>query len=291
MYESNVFWKDEDLFEIEQYGTLPPKLFIELPHGAVHREEYTRFADKIPNLPQDLIEFFFVNTDIGTPELGRAIANVLQDSMGIIILRSKIPRTFIDCNRMLSLSEEEYRAGKVTPAIPSYVAASEQTWLIECHKRYSEKAMELYDQVCGAGGFALMLHSYAPKSVGIDIIEADIVERLHWAYEPEIYKTWPVRPEIDIIAKTKDNVFLCNQERMFQIKHLFEKEGFHVGISETYPMHPATTAYLYAQKYPSQTLCIEVRRDILMQEFIPFRELICNSTNIDLLAHCIRLDF
>ena len=46
-------------------------------------------------LPADLIDFFHVNTDVGSPELGEAIVELLQH-LGVVVLRRLIPRTPLD---------------------------------------------------------------------------------------------------------------------------------------------------------------------------------------------------
>ena len=119
----------------------------------------------------------------------------------------------------------------------------------------------------------------------------DIVEKLHWAYSEEMYKTWPSRPEIDIIGKTKEEDWLCNEKRARSIKQSFKKRNFEVELSKTYPMHPSTTAFRHASKYPNQTLCLEIRRDILMRRFIPFQVLNANHEIISNIAECIGMDF
>jgi hypothetical protein len=283
--------EDTEIFVVERYGKRPPSLFIELPHGAVHVDEFQHFANLIPSLPKNLVDFFLVNTDVGTPELAQAIAENLKEEIGVVILRSKIPRTLVDCNRVLSLSEDEYRAGKVTPGIPCYVPNEHHRWLIDIHHRYTEQATSLYKEICANGGFGIMLHSYAPKSVGISQVGHDIVEKLHWAYREDMYKTWPTRPEIDIIGRTKEGDWLCNEGRALSLQNAFEKRGFQVELSKTYPMHPSTTAFRHASSYPDQTLCLEIRRDILMKEFIPFRVLEVDQVMISNIAECIGMDF
>ena len=145
---------EQDLYSIERFGSSPPQLLIELPHGCVFTDEYEELAKQIPNLPADLIDFFLVNTDVGTPELGREIAKFVQEKIGVVILRSRIPRTLIDCNRILSLNEDEYKEGKVTPGIPSYIPPKHHWWLKDYHQRYTKKAKQLFEEVCGQGGTA-----------------------------------------------------------------------------------------------------------------------------------------
>ena len=284
-------WQNEDIYAIERYGSSPPKLLIELPHGCVHTEEYNTFAQHISELPSNLIDFFLVNTDVGTPELAQGIAKFLEKELGVIVLRSRIPRTLIDCNRVLSLSESEYKSGKVTPGIPSYIPLQHHPWLTEIHQRYTQKAAALYQEVCSAGGTAIMLHSYSPRSVGIENVDDQIVKNLHWAYQPDVYHRWPLRPEVDFIAKKQNGEWCGAKDKILSIKKRMEKKSIKVGISTTYPMHPATTAYTHAQNHPQQTMCIEIRRDLLMKNFRPFAVLEADNIQIHQFSQYIGLDF
>jgi hypothetical protein len=49
-------------------------------------------------------------------------------------------------------------------------------------------------------GAMLMLHTYAPRDVDVQVDE-HIVTSLRRAYQPEVEPTWPLRPEIDLIGR------------------------------------------------------------------------------------------
>src|SRR6266545_4002525 len=86
-------------------GSDAPDLVIEIPHGATRTEDFARLAARLASpLPRDLVDFFHVNTDAGAPELGLAIAERLvaaEPARTVWLLRCRIPRTFIDCNRRM----------------------------------------------------------------------------------------------------------------------------------------------------------------------------------------------
>ena len=270
--------EDSNLFETTRTRK-QPKLLIELPHGATTIAQYKAIAQHLPLISDNFIEFYFTNTDIGSPEIARTMYEELQ-SVGVCILRSLIPRTFIDCNRVLGLNQAQYREAKVTPGIPSYVPQQYHPWLRELHHRYVTQANELYKDICAAGGIALMLHSYAPKSVGISTVDKDIVKKLHWAYSEPQYSSWPFRPEIDLIATTQQNVTLSHPELLKKLTLSYQKSGFTVGQSQTYPMHPSTSAYKFAQHYLGQTVCVEFRRDLLVERFLPCQPMTINKNSI-----------
>ncbi|HGG58038.1 MAG TPA: hypothetical protein ENK31_09615, partial [Nannocystis exedens] len=185
-----------------------PRLLIEIPHGATERSDYETYAAELRSvLPADLEEFFFVNTDIGAPECALKIAEELvstASSLGVLIIRSRIPRTFIDCNRVIAGTPGITIDG-LTPALASYVEEPADRQLLESrHRRYHDLVASAYELICGNGGLALQLHSYAPRSVEIEEIDRDIVRKLRWAYTPEIYKRWRRRPDIDVICESTD---------------------------------------------------------------------------------------
>ncbi|MBA3502846.1 MAG: hypothetical protein H0T65_20960, partial [Deltaproteobacteria bacterium] len=77
-------------------------LVIEIPHGATRTEDFTSLAARLTSpLPDNLVDFFHVNTDAGAPELAIATARRFveaEPTRAVAILRCRIPRTFIDCN-------------------------------------------------------------------------------------------------------------------------------------------------------------------------------------------------
>ena len=252
-----------------------PQLLIEIPHGATETEHYVELASRLTSpLPDDLIQFFYVNTDVAAPELALFIAEIfsrLNLSYKILIVRSLIPRTFVDCNRIISTSDEADIEAGVTSGIPSYITTAEDHQLLRArYDCYQVEAQKAYRYVCGNGGVALMLHSYAPKSVGISAVDQTIIERLKEVYAPDLYSTWKLRPEIDFIHKAPSGTILISPLAREILSRRLEESGYQVAQGESYPLHPATTGYGHAKKYPQQTICLEVRRDLLVVSFEPF---------------------
>src|SRR5262245_22012304 len=85
-------------------GAVADVLF-EVPHGATEAADYADLQRLLRSpLPSDLQDFFFVNTAVGAPELALATAEryVAQDPRhSALVVRSRIPRTFVDCNRVI----------------------------------------------------------------------------------------------------------------------------------------------------------------------------------------------
>ena len=179
-----------------------PALLIEIPHGATRTSDYVGLRLRLAGaLPQDLEHFFYVNTDIGAPECAEFIAGLLAAAgHGVLILRCCVPRTFIDCNRVVAGVPGAMIDG-MTPARASYIREPLDAALLEdLHARYHALVDRAYARVGGRGGLGLQLHSYAPRSIGVDRVDDEIVAALHAAYEPTLYATWPERPAVDLIC-------------------------------------------------------------------------------------------
>jgi hypothetical protein len=129
----------------------------------------------------------------------------------------------------------------------------------------------------------VLVHSYAPKSVDVPVDER-IVERLRAAYEPGEYATWPWRAEVDLITTPTGGASLADEALAARVAAGFEAEGFRVARDEAYPLHPASMGWLHASRHPGRTLCLELRRDLLVREFTPFDEMEADPAKIDRVA-------
>ncbi|MDX1389761.1 MAG: N-formylglutamate amidohydrolase, partial [Acidobacteriota bacterium] len=188
-----------------------------------------------------------------------------------LIVRGLVPRTFVDLNRELDRHGDDLRAANLTLAIPPYIRPEEDLeTLAALHGAYHEAVALAYEAVCGRGGIAIQLHTYAPRSVRIDEIGDDIVTALRAAYAPERYDTWPRRPDVDLITATPDDTALAPALLVAAIRRRFERTGIVVAENATYTLHPGTTGHRHAAKYPGQVLCLEINRERLADPFVPF---------------------
>jgi hypothetical protein len=249
-------------------------VLIEVPHGATRKEDYDRvFARLEGPLPAQLEHFFFVNTDIGAPEgaawLGRTLSG--QD-LNVVVARCLMPRTFIDTNRVVAPSEGGVVKDGMTPGVAAYVTSPRDiAWLTAQHQRYHQVVDRLYQEVCRKGdGLALQLHSYSPRSVGIEKVDANIVEALHAAYLPEVYGQWPERPAVDLICETADGSFQVAPRLHDALRAAYAADGIEAKKNGTYHQHPVTMGYAYAAEYPQQVLCVELNRGLVADPFVPF---------------------
>src|ERR1043165_6742007 len=118
-----------------------PDLVIEVPHGATATTDFTALAAQlISPLPDDVVAFFHVNTDAGAPELAMAIARPFvsdEPARSVAVLRCRIPRTFIDCNRRIDVAADELVPGKLTPGLMPWITTAEDpATLRAAHDRY-----------------------------------------------------------------------------------------------------------------------------------------------------------
>jgi hypothetical protein len=121
-----------------------------------------------------------------------------------------------------------------------------------------------------AGGTALLLHTYGPRTVDVDV-DLDIGARMREAYaRPE---QWPLRPEIDVIARTTEGELLADARTVDAIREAGKSLGLEVAVSATYPIHPTSHAWRHSRAWPGRVVCVEVRRDIVANPFEPFEEM------------------
>ena len=254
----------------------PTDLLIEIPHGATRTEDF-RAVDALLKspLPHGLSDFFHVNTDTGAPELAEAVAHALiehEPRRTVTIVRCRIPRTFIDCNRRIDASPEEFRAGKVTPGLMPWITDAEDRALLRGRYEQYVELVRAADAGLGPDGALLLLHTYAPRTVGVEV-DAQIVESLHRAYRPEVEPTWPLRPEIDVIGRGTDGTCHSPPSVFEALREALAAIDVPVADSATYPLHPSTLAWDHVERRPGRVICVEVRRDLLADPFDPFVEM------------------
>ena len=74
------------------------------------------------------------------------------------------------------------------------------------------------------------------------------------------------QPRLSKAERTRAQILAAAEAR-------FAAHGFQAVRNATYKLHPSTLAFEFARRFPARTLCFEVRRDLLLEEFVPFVEL------------------
>ncbi|AKF03884.1 hypothetical protein [Sandaracinus amylolyticus] len=266
----------------------PPALLVEVPHGADRRAHYDALRARMRGaLPEDLHVFFHVNTDVGAWEYGRRVAErviAARPERSALLVRCLIPRTFVDTNR-LEDAAESLATGGMTAGVAPYVRdASDIALLLELHRAYVAVIDRAYEHVCGAGGFALTPHTYGPRTMGIAKIDDDIVHALRAAHEPDAWARWPVRPEIDLITRTPQGELLAPEGMPEALVTAYRALGHEAVEGGAYTLHPSTQAHRFATRHRGQVLCLEIRRDLLVERYEPFDEMRVVSERADRFA-------
>jgi predicted N-formylglutamate amidohydrolase len=267
-----------------------PDLLLEIPHGATTTAHFTALLHDLRGpFPEGLRDFFHVNTDVGAPEVALRVAErvvAAEPRRCAVVVRCRIPRTFIDCNRVIDpdARPSASKAGQMTPGIANYVRDAEDLkLLLGRYAAYLALTEDAYREVCGAGGTALMVHSYAPKNVDVPVDER-IVERLREAYEPANYAKWTMRAEVDLITNAPDGTLLAPAALVERVADGFRRAGLRVARNEAYSLHPTSMGAVHAARHPGRTLCIEIRRDLVVREFTPFAEMAIDPEKADRIA-------
>jgi hypothetical protein len=274
-----------------------PDVVLEVPHGATREAHYDALRAELKGaFPADLKDFFFVNTDVGAPEVARRTAERVveaEPTRTALVIRCLLPRTFVDCNRIIApdARPSSSQAGEMTPGIVGYVKeAADLALLLARHGAYRALVERAFEVVCGSGGAGdseggegVMVHSYAPRSVDVPVDER-IVERLRAAYAPAQIEHWPLRHPVDLITRGPAGDLLASERLSRRARAAFERAGLEVGENAGYSLHPSTAAHALALRHPGRTLCLELRRDLLAHEFTPFREMTIDPAKVERLA-------
>ncbi len=252
-----------------------PDLLIEVPHGATRLLHYESLRGLLKgHYPDDLIKFFYVNTDVGAPETAVVVARGLlarQPELKIRILRGLVPRTFVDCNRIPADTNGE---SKVTPRVPPYVTNPVDVEMVTAyHQSYVAQAELAYAEVCGSGGQALILHTYAPRSVDVGKVDGNIVEQLAEAWLPKNRRKWSKRPDVDLITTTSDGESLASPDLVEEVRRCYKSIKIDVAENDTYHLHPETLGLRWSRQYPGRVLCVELNRQRLVRKWTPLEPL------------------
>lgn len=267
-----------------------PTLLVEVPHGATRAAHFDALEHELAGtFPADLREFFFVNTDVGAPELALRLAELAVErdpARSALVLQSLLPRTFVDCNRVIDAGTRprSSAAGEMTPGVHAWVRdPRDLELLLARYGAYRARLESAAETILGAGGLALMVHSYAPRSIDVPVDER-IVERLRAEYAPERIANWPLRPEVDLICSDPEGRMLASEALAAGFERELGAAGFGVARNASYALHPVTLANRIAGRFPGQTLCFEVRRDLLVEPWTPFAEMRADATRIERIA-------
>ncbi|HEY0190865.1 MAG TPA: N-formylglutamate amidohydrolase, partial [Kofleriaceae bacterium] len=264
-----------------------PDLIFEIPHGATETADYARLAARLTSpLPDGLIDFFHVNTDAGAPELAVAIADrVVTDlpELSVAIVRCRVPRTFIDCNRRIDADAAAFKAGKVTPGLMPWITTAADRDLLRAAYDQYVATIDAVQAVLAPGGALVMLHSYAPRTVDVEV-DDQIVVNLRRAYQPEVEPTWPLRPEVDLVGREPDGTDRTPGAVVETLREELARRGVSLADGVTYPLHPSTLAHGRVLALPGRALCVEVRRDLLAEPFAPFAQMHIGPAKLERLA-------
>jgi hypothetical protein len=273
-------------------GDAVPGLLIEVPHGADRAAHYFALRERlVGDIPDGLEAFFFVNTDVGAWQLGRRLAErwvAADPARAATVVRCLLPRTFIDCNRLADLPGGDLTKGGMTAGIPAYVRdARDQALLLALHADYVATIAPLYARIVGGGGLAVVPHTFAPRTVGIERVDDAIVPNLRAAWAPGTAETWPLRPEVDLITRDAAGVLMAPEGAEESLVERFAAVGITAVPNATYVQHPATLGYRWASEYPGKVLAFEVRRDLLVDKWTPFAEMAVSASKLDRFADAL----
>jgi hypothetical protein len=263
-----------------------PDVLLECAHGATRAVHFDGLRGELRGDYGDgLRDFFFVNTDVGSPELALAVARrivALQPTRVACVVRCLLPRTFVDCNRKVDRDAlpAASKPGEMTPGLQPWVRdPRDRELLLDRYFAYRAVVERAFAATAAKNGVALFVHTYAPRSVEV-AVDDRIGESLRAAYAADRIGSWPLRPGVDLITRDPDGVEFASRTMATRALAEFQHAGFDARQNATYPLHPVTLAHHFAVQRPDATLCLEVRRDLLVPEFTPFVELLADDAKV-----------
>lgn len=268
----------------------PVDLVIEVPHGATATADYDAVAARLRSpLPDGLVDFFHVNTDAGAPELALSLARAfvaLRPVARVLVLVARVPRTFLDFNRVATATPEELRRAGVGPGLMPWITdPADAAWLGALHRDWEAAVLEVLGRLSPEGHLVSM-HTYAPRTLDVRV-DLDIVQSLRAAWAPGRAETWPLRPPIDLIARDPAGERVISDALFDAVQRHLAPLGLAAGDSATYRMHPGTLGHLFATRLPGRALCPEIRRDLLVDPdrgWAPFEEAVIDPARVDPIA-------
>jgi predicted N-formylglutamate amidohydrolase len=278
-------WRSiEGVAQVETMGDPgPPDLLVEVPHGADERSHFDALAGRMTGaLPADLFKFFHANTDIGAWAYGRAVAErvmAARPSRRVLLVRCLIPRTLIDANREVA-APDALATGGLTGAVPPYVEDERDLRLLHgLHARYVELIDAAYDAACHTG-MALSPHTYGPYVLPIAKIDHRIVESLIAAHAPDVLPTLGVRAEVDLLTDTAEGEQLSDPGLTDAVEAGLSAAGLAVVRNGSYRLLPGSQTYRQSARHRGRVLCLEVRRDRLVERYTALEPMNVDPTSV-----------
>jgi hypothetical protein len=115
-------------------------------------------------------------------------------------------------------------------------------------------------------------------------VDRGIVTALRVAHAPDVVDTHPLRPEVDFITREKDGTLRAPEAVVAEVAAGLREAGLEVKENATYSLIPSTQTWRFSTRYPGQVLCLEVRRDLLVERYTPFEEMTARPEAVERVA-------
>jgi predicted N-formylglutamate amidohydrolase len=92
---------------------------------------------------------------------------------------------------------------------------------------------------------------------------------------------------LDIISETMDGVRLAPTDLVASIIEKLTADEIEVSENATYRLHPASTGHSHSARFPQQVVCLEIRRDLLADPFVPFAAMHISQVKVTRMANPI----
>lgn len=260
-------------------------VFLEIPHGATTAAHLEAIKTLGADTPEDWDTVYWCTTDQGAPEVAQAAADLLVDpdwarealgeqaaaqaaARAVCVVRGLIPRHFIDLNR-LWIDEQEAKQANLTPIVPPFLKTQPQVGskLRALYREYHSVINAQYELTCQAGGQAMQVHTYSPRSVSAPGGVSGQVLREAWSDAKR--ESWPLRPAGQLITGRADEPALSDERLTALMVEEFGRVDFALSINDPFSFHPVTTLDALGHRWPGQVMAIELGRERLAERYDP----------------------
>jgi hypothetical protein len=292
----------------------PCDVLVELPHGATEAAHIEGARGLTADYPAGYDDVFWVNTDQGSPEYGRRFAQQITDptwveeataalltdpsqraaaveaaaTRKVLVVRALVPRTIVDLNRVWEVDAATFREANLTGASAPFARPEELEAIHARYLAYQQVADAAHAQVCGAGGRALNLHTYAPITVSLQSGET-LLDAVRKAYIPQNYPSYPKRPPAQLITRLPSEEPITDAPLAALLVERYAAAEVTLSLDDPFTMHKATACYVRAAAYPGQVTVLELRRDTLTDAFTPFAKWPVSAARVEAMTSPLSL--
>ncbi len=284
-----------------------PTLLFEIPHGATELSHLEAVCGLLGCDVEVCARTFWGMTDQGVFAYSHRLAQFITDPAWVehnchafftqaqqeraqaqssrrqvVLLRGILPRNLVDLNRawLLQTQGERKFTGVLGDVVREAGTTQQAKALYDAYQALSDRA---HADVCGRGGYAFQLHTYAPISVPVPQ-EKTVEEALEHAYRPEHYDTFPKRPIGQLITGRPDAEPLTERALVQRIQDMYARVALEIPENSPFALDPVLAPDARMHNHAGRVVGFELSRGALSPRFWPFAKMEVDPDKVDALV-------